>query len=136
MTVRPYWFLVALVLAVGCAADEPTPENESSELITTLTLHFTPDGGGETLSFSASDPDGTGDLDVEEIPLPDGSDHSHHDSQLYTLEVELLEERIDDLRRQFCGEPEQRADAIDARCELLAIDVAVAVGVELFEQLV
>lgn len=92
MTVRPYWFLVALVLAVGCAADEPTPENESSELITTLTLHFTPDGGGETLSFSASDPDGTGDLDVEEIPLPDGSDHSHHDSQLYALEVELLDE--------------------------------------------
>ena len=92
MTVRSYWSLVALVLAVGCAAEEPAPEDESGELITTLTLHFTPSGGGETLSFSASDPDGTGDLDVEEIPLPDGSDHSHHDTQLYTLEVELLDE--------------------------------------------
>lgn len=51
-------FLVALTLS-SCNNDDPVPINEE-ELITTLTLTFTPTTGGDPVVFQFKDPDGIG----------------------------------------------------------------------------
>ena len=54
-----------------------------------MTLHFSPEGGGETLSFTWTDPEGDGAPVVDAIPLPDRTNHGHHDTKTYNLDVEL-----------------------------------------------
>ena len=52
-------------------------------------LKFTPVSGGESLSFFWNDPEVDGDPIVDAIPLPDASNHNHHDAQDYTLNIEM-----------------------------------------------
>lgn len=51
--------LALFILINACDDDDPTPENPE-ELITTLRMDFVPHGGGETIRFEFSDPDGDG----------------------------------------------------------------------------
>lgn len=50
---------LSLVLFQGCKDDDPTKE-DVPELITKVTLTFTPDGGGTVVVVTATDPDGEG----------------------------------------------------------------------------
>jgi hypothetical protein len=74
----------ALISLSGCKNDDPLPEN-IPELITKVTLKFTPAGGGAVISVSATDPDGEGVQDIKvdgPINLPKGTQ--------YTLSLELI----------------------------------------------
>lgn len=59
---KPISYLILaflFVIGVHCNNDDPTPVNEE-ELITTLTLTFTPASGGDPVIFQFKDPDGIG----------------------------------------------------------------------------
>ena len=101
-TLRTLNSILLPVLLLGACApgsqgdSEVPPEDSSSGLITSLTLHFTPVNGGETLSFGWTAPEGEdGEAEVDSIPLPDRTDHHHHDTQAYNLEVELWNDQAD-----------------------------------------
>lgn len=73
-----------LISLSGCKNDDPEPEN-IPELITKVTLKFTPAGGGANVIATATDPDGEGvqDLKVDgPINLLKGT--------TYTLSLELI----------------------------------------------
>lgn len=57
-----------LLSTISCNPDDPKKE-DAPELITKATLTFTPVGGGNTVTVSASDPDGEGVQDLQ----PDGN---------------------------------------------------------------
>ena len=81
-----YLFVVILFLVTACATDDPKKE-DAPELITKVTLIFTPTNGGSTVVVSASDPDGEGVQDLapeDEIVLEDG--------KTYDLSIELINE--------------------------------------------
>ncbi len=84
---------LALLLAAGCADTEPAEEtapyvDPNEGLTTGLVLIFTADNG-DTYTFGWSAPDDDAEPEVDDIFLPDGSDHSHHDEASYTLDVEI-----------------------------------------------
>ena len=93
--------LPLLALALTACAPENTPHDDpppdETQVPTTLVLTFTPEGGGDTLSFQWSDPENDGAPIVDDILLPDGSDHNHHDSQVYTLDVQVFNELDEDV---------------------------------------
>ncbi len=75
--------LIVTVISVSltnCKTEEPEKENVE-ESITKITLHFTPTGGGSTISVSAIDPDGDGPQDM----LPEGDVNLE-----YNLEYDLV----------------------------------------------
>ena len=55
---------VAPILFFACSPEEPVRE-DVPELITRITLRFTPTDGGDVIEASASDPDGEGVADIE-----------------------------------------------------------------------
>ena len=65
------FFLAALLtgalLFVSCGDDDPAPpaEENAEEVITDVTLTFTPDGGGTVVIATAQDPDGDGPLALD-----------------------------------------------------------------------
>ena len=67
--VKSFWqlpILVALILAPFSSCDDNDPIKEDvPELITKVTLTFTPIDGGAAIVISASDPDGEGVQDIE-----------------------------------------------------------------------
>jgi hypothetical protein len=69
--------------------DEPTRE-DTPELVTTATLTFTPVMGGNAITVTASDPDGTGVQDL----APDGPINLA-DNTIYTLDITLINELAD-----------------------------------------
>jgi len=71
------------------------PDDPNHGLATAVVLNFTPAGGGDPLSFTWSDPENDGDPIVDDILLPDASNHNHHDTQQYTLDVEIWNELED-----------------------------------------
>lgn len=73
-----------LITFSGCKNDDPIPEN-IPELITKVTLKFTPAGGGSVISVTATDPDGEG---VKDITV-DGPINLLKGIQ-YTLSLELI----------------------------------------------
>ena len=75
---------VSLVWLSGCKNDDPKPEN-IPELVTKLTLKFTPAGGGAAVAVTATDPDGEG---VQDIKV-DGPINLIKGTQ-YTLSLELI----------------------------------------------
>jgi hypothetical protein len=77
---------VALVVTMitGCSNDEPKKE-DTPELITKVTLTFTPTGGGTVVVGSAEDPDGEGVMDI----VVDGPISLVTGTQ-YVLSIELL----------------------------------------------
>jgi hypothetical protein len=74
----------SLIFLSGCKNDDPEPEN-IPELITKVTLKFTPAGGGAVVSVTATDPDGEG---VQDIKV-DGPINLIKGTQ-YTLSLELI----------------------------------------------
>lgn len=74
----------SFIFLSGCKNDDPEPEN-IPELITKVTLRFTPAGGGAVITVAATDPDGDGVQDIKvdgPINLIKGT--------LYTLSLELI----------------------------------------------
>jgi len=74
----------SLILFSGCENDDPEPENVP-ELITKITLKFSPIGGGDVITTTATDPDGEG---VQDIQV-DGPINLAKNKQ-YTLTLELI----------------------------------------------
>lgn len=67
---------------------------------TTLVLNFTPEGGGDTLSFTFQDPDSVSDAELDDIVLPDAGEGAEHEAAAYTLDIEVwneLEDPAEDL---------------------------------------
>ncbi|MBJ93192.1 MAG: hypothetical protein CMP23_01815 [Rickettsiales bacterium] len=88
-----FWLLLCIVFFTACGtgegpAQDAVTDDQTLGLITTLGLHFTPEGGGDALSFFWRDSQGESAPLVDQIPLPDGSNHGHHDTQNYILEIE------------------------------------------------
>jgi hypothetical protein len=80
---------VALV-AVGCGGDDlenPAADNPE-EVITTLRLTFTPEGGGEPIKAEFRDADGPGGAAPTQTPI------TLAQGVTYTLELELLNETV------------------------------------------
>ena len=101
---------IALLVFAGCSdVEEEHDHIHEHGQPTTVILNFTPDGGGDTLSFTWADPDNAGDPQVDSILLPDGSDHNHHDVQAYSLEVEVWNE-LEDPAEDVTPEIEELAD--------------------------
>jgi hypothetical protein len=81
---RSALFLLPLWFATSCNEDDPPLENVP-ELITEVTLTFTPAAGGAAVTVTATDPDGEGVQDIEvdgPVNLTAG--------QSYTLTLELV----------------------------------------------
>jgi hypothetical protein len=74
----------SLIFLSGCKNDDPEPEN-IPELVTKVTLKFTPAGGGAVVTVTATDPDGEG---VQDIKV-DGPINLVKGTQ-YTLALELI----------------------------------------------
>ncbi|NJM26354.1 MAG: hypothetical protein HC859_13575 [Bacteroidia bacterium] len=90
----------------GCESDDPTKEN-TPELITRVTLTFTPDGGGTVVTATASDPDGEGVQDIAaDGPVTLAASTS------YTLTVALVNELADPLDPEYdiTAEVEEESD--------------------------
>ncbi len=104
--------LVLPILLAGCA-DVEDPDHAGGHthgVTTTAVLHFTPEDGGDTLSFSWSDPENDGDPVIDDILLPDASTHNHHDTLVYTLDVELwndLEDPVEDVTPDILNTAEE-----------------------------
>lgn len=92
---------LALLFSGGCSDDVEVPEgchthgdelhcpDDDHGLATRLILSFTPSDGGDTLSFTWSDPEDDGDPIVDDILLPDGSDTEDHVARTWTVDVEV-----------------------------------------------
>jgi hypothetical protein len=83
-TVRTTAIFFALALLAGCSKDDPQKE-DTPELITKVTLTFTPVGGGTPVVISATDPDGEGVQDI----VVDGPINLAASTQ-YSLTLDLL----------------------------------------------
>ena len=82
-------FLSALmmgsILLYSCEDDDVPPEENEEEVITDVTLTFTPDGGGDAITALAEDPDGEGPDDLEVLgPIELAANTT------YTLTIDLL----------------------------------------------
>jgi len=109
---KPITSLALSLLIVGCSdVEEPTNAGGHIHGVpTTAVLHFTPEDGGETLSFSWSDPENDGDPIIDDILLPDASTHNHHDTLTYTLDIELwndLEDPVEEVTPDIENEAEE-----------------------------
>lgn len=107
-----YSFIITLILtsALGMLAscDDDDPKKEDvPELITKVTLTFTPEGGGAAVTASASDPDGEGVQDI----APDGPINLDANED-YTLMLTLVNELADpaDPAYDITGEVEEEGD--------------------------
>jgi len=78
---------LALILFAGCSKDNDPKKEDVPELITRVTLTFTPVGGGDAVVVTAVDPDGEGIQDL----TTSGAIELEAD-KTYALAVELLNE--------------------------------------------
>jgi len=83
---RTLFLIIVIAFLESCKNEDPTPEN-IPELITKVVLHFSPVGGGATITVTATDPDGGGVQDIE----VDGAINLLKNNQ-YTLSLELINE--------------------------------------------
>lgn len=94
--------LIVLSLAIaGCSDDDDPPVENPEEVITDVTLTFTPSGGGTAITASASDPDGEGPDDLE----VDG-DITLNANTTYTMTIELT----NDIENEDVTEEIERED--------------------------
>lgn len=100
MSIRALCLPLLILVACDDVKETGEPENEN-EVITTVTLDFTPDAGGDALSFSWSDPENDGSPVIDDISLPQGG---------YTLSVSFLnalEEPAEDITVEVQDEGDQ-----------------------------
>lgn len=81
--------LMAMLFLISCNEDEPTKE-DTPEMITKVTLTFTPAAGGTAITATATDPDGEG---VQDIGIDGPIDLDANTS--YTLNLALVNELAD-----------------------------------------
>ncbi len=94
--------LIVLSLAIaGCSDDDDPPVENPEEVITDVTLTFTPSGGGTAITASASDPDGEGPDDLK----VDG-DITLNANTTYTMTIELT----NDIENEDVTEEIERED--------------------------
>ncbi len=93
---------VGLLLLNGGCDDSSDPENEA-EVITTVTLTFTPSGGGTPVSFAFDDPDGDG----GNAPTIDGIDLQAGDYDLAITFENGLEDPPEDITVEVAEEDEE-----------------------------
>jgi hypothetical protein len=79
-------FLLPVAALAACGAATPDEDNEE-EVITTVTLTFTPDGGGDAIEATWADPENDGSPVIDAITLGDGT--------TYALAVSFLNELED-----------------------------------------
>jgi len=85
---RPLPLLLAA--AIGCedVKEEGDDHDHGHEdLFTTVVLTFTPDDGGDALTFTWTDPESDGSPEIDPITLPDGGDGDAHEPRGYLLSV-------------------------------------------------
>ena len=94
-----------LLLTGGCkdVEDHDHDHDHDHGVTTTVILNFAPADGGDTLSFTWTDQDQIADGPIDDILLPDASDHDHHDSQEYDLDIEVWNE-LEDPAEDVTGE--------------------------------
>ena len=100
-------FLAGLLLfgftLSSCDDDDDPPIENPEEVITDVSLTFTPDGGGTAIVGTASDPDGEGPQDLQvdgDVTLNANTD--------YTLSIELRNEIEDeDVTEEIEGEDDE-----------------------------
>ena len=98
-----------ILLAIGfagCEADDPQKE-DVPELITKVTLTFTPDVAGDAVVVTATDPDGMGLLPID----VDGSIDLLKNTS-YTLTIEMINElaEVSDPAHDITGEVREEGD--------------------------
>lgn len=77
-TIYLFYIAITLIALPGCETDDPIKE-DVPELITKVTLTFTPAGGGDPIVGTATDPDGDGVKDIQvdgPIHLASATDYS------------------------------------------------------------
>ncbi|MCG8322451.1 MAG: hypothetical protein MI921_23335 [Cytophagales bacterium] len=84
-------FLLFGLTIAGCDDDDEPPVENPEEVITDVTLTFTPVGGAAPITATASDPDGEGPQDLE----PDGAITLDANTE-YTMTIELRNEIEDE----------------------------------------
>ena len=95
--------LLPLLVLLGACSDVEDHDHDHDHnhgLTTAVVLTFTPSGGGDVLEVVWSDPEGDGNPSIDDIVLPDASDHNDHHAQDYTLALTVLnelEEPIEDV---------------------------------------
>ena len=81
--------ILSLFSIASCSHDDPKKE-DVPELITTVKLTFTPDGGGDAIIVAATDPDGEG-----VAPITVDGPINLTSNTTYTLKVSLVNELAD-----------------------------------------
>jgi len=96
-------FSLVTLLALAACTDATNPDDlDEGEVITTVRLSFTPQGGGDALTFEWSDPEADGDPVIDPITLSDAVD--------YDLSVAFLDEMQDpaeDITEEIGDEAEE-----------------------------
>ncbi len=94
-------FALPLLLLAACDDVKETgePENEN-EVITTVVLEFTPEAGGDALTFTWADPENDGSPVIDDITLPEGA---------YAVGVSFLNE-LEDPAEDITVEVEDEGD--------------------------
>jgi len=90
--------LLSLMVLAGCDDDAPEAENEE-EIITDVTLTFTPDGGGTAVVAAAKDADGEGPGDlavISDITLDSGTTYTLTLDLQNSIEQESITEEIEE----------------------------------------
>lgn len=85
---------LALFALVGCDAD--VMDGEEMEVITTVTLTFTPTAGGDALTFVATDPEDSGSFTIDDIELSDADDYDLDVTFFNDLEDEDITEEVEE----------------------------------------
>lgn len=96
MQTRP-WFALPFILSPACSDvkghdhdhDHDHAHDHNHGLTTRLELHFTPEDGGDPLTFVWADPENDGSPEIDEIVLPDAAMEEAHTARRYTLDVEV-----------------------------------------------
>ena len=99
-----YLFMVSSVFIAACGDDVANPQNENEqEVITTVTLSFTPTNGGTAIEASFDDPDGEGGAapTTDAITLTAGS--------TYTVTLQFLN-KLEDPPEDITEEIEEEND--------------------------
>jgi hypothetical protein len=92
----------AAVALAGCPnVEDPAVTGNDPEVITTVELTFTPDGGGEAVTFAFADPENDGNPVVDDITLDNGT--------TYTMAVAFLNE-LENPAEDITAEVEEESD--------------------------
>jgi hypothetical protein len=96
-------FITGIALFAAACSDVNNPEEvNENEVITTVSLTFTPASGGASLTFAWADPENDGNPVIDDIVLSDADD--------YTLDVSFLNELADpteDITEEVDAESDQ-----------------------------